>query len=343
MDTLTHIALGACVGEVLLGKKLGKKALLIGAFANSIPDFDFVTAFWMSIDRSLLAHRGITHSFLFAVLIALLLSYLFFRWFNRLHISIKTWIIFFMMEIFLHLFIDAFNNYGVGWLEPFSNIRISFNTIFVIDPFYSVWPGVALVFLMILKKDHPKRKLWPEFGLGISSLYLMYCVVNKFKTDSDIRDMLKTQQISYTDYLTTPTPLNNWLWYIAAGDKNGYYIGYYSVFDRQKKIALHYYPKNDSLLNPVRDHKEVQRLIQFSRGFYTVEHWHDTLVFNDLRFEQIVGWYQPEIKNTLPSGRFAFHYFLQHKSGNDFVVQRGRFAGWNLETTKALIKRIEGN
>lgn len=336
MDTLTHIALGACVGEAMLGKKLGKKALLIGAFANSIPDFDFVTSFWMSIDRSLLAHRGFTHSFLFAILIAVLLGYLFQRWFQKFNIALKSWILFFVIEIFLHLFIDAFNNYGVGWWEPFSHARISFNSIFVVDPFYSIWPGIAMVLLLILKKDHSRRKFWVEFGLGISTLYFMYCVVNKFKTDSDIRSMLKTQHISYTKYFTTPTPLNNWLWYVVAGNEKGYYIGYYSVFDSQKKIDLHYYPENDSLLNPVRDREEVQRLLRFSQGFYTVEQWHDTLVFNDLRFGQIVGWYKPE-------ANFAFHYYLQQKEGNKFVVQRGRFADWTWETTQSLIKRIEGN
>ncbi len=342
MDTLTHIALGACVGEVMLGKKLGKKALLIGAIANSIPDLDFVTAFWMSIDRSLLAHRGFTHSFLFALLMAVMLAYLFRRWFKKSGISLRTWFFFFLIELLLHLFIDAFNNYGTGWLEPFSHARISFNTIFVADPFYSVWLGIALVVLLVLKKDHPKRKFWLEFGLGISTLYFMYCVVNKFKTDSDIRDMLKEQRISYTDYLTTPTPLNNWLWYVAAKSNNGFYTGYYSVFDRTKKIDIRFYPQNDSLLDPVRNTDEVQRLIRFSKGFYTVEKWHDTLVFNDLRFEQIVGWYHPDTIKTSSPGSFAFYYYLQQKDGNEFVVQRGRFAGWNWNTTKALIRRIEG-
>ena len=39
MDTLTHIVLGACIGEVLATKKVGKKALVLGAVTQSIPDF----------------------------------------------------------------------------------------------------------------------------------------------------------------------------------------------------------------------------------------------------------------------------------------------------------------
>jgi len=40
MDSLTHLALGACVGEAFFDKKIGKKALLWGALANSLPDID---------------------------------------------------------------------------------------------------------------------------------------------------------------------------------------------------------------------------------------------------------------------------------------------------------------
>jgi inner membrane protein len=165
--------------------------------------------------------------------------------------------------------------------------------------------------LLILKKEHVKRLFWVEFGLGISTLYFMYCIINKIKTDTDIRDMLQQQHIIYNKYFTTPTPLNNWLWCVTAGNDTGFYIGYYSVFDREKKIELHYFPQNDSLLNPVRQFEDVQHLLRFSKRFYTVEKWSDTLVFNDLRFEQMVGWYNRDAK-------FVFHYFLQHPYGNKF-------------------------
>ena len=40
MDSLTQIILGAACGEVALGKKIGNKALLIGALGGTIPDLD---------------------------------------------------------------------------------------------------------------------------------------------------------------------------------------------------------------------------------------------------------------------------------------------------------------
>ncbi len=336
MDSLTHIVLGACVGEAVAGKQLGKKAMWLGALANSLPDIDFIAGFWMDTDDELLAHRGFTHSILFALLVTIFMALAMKRWSHLKKITFKKWEWFFGIEISLHLFLDAFNNYGVGWFEPFSPYRVSFNAVYVADPFFSVWPGIAFAALLLLKAHYPKRMWLVKRCLGISTVYLMYCCINKINTDTKVREALATQNISHEKYFTTPAPLNNWLWYIVAGNDSGFHVGFRSVFDRKKEVEFHFFPRNDSLLSPVRDHEDLQHLIRFSQGFYTAEKWNDTLVFNDLRFGQIVGWHNPEEK-------FVFHYFLQHPNDNELVVQRGRFAKWDWETTKSLIKRISGN
>ena len=40
MDSLSQITLGAAVGELLLGKKIGNRAMLWGAIAGTVPDLD---------------------------------------------------------------------------------------------------------------------------------------------------------------------------------------------------------------------------------------------------------------------------------------------------------------
>ncbi|HQS50843.1 MAG: hypothetical protein B7X86_01275 [Sphingobacteriales bacterium 17-39-43] len=337
MDSITHIALGACMGEAFAGKQLGRKAMLWGALAQSIPDIDFLASFWMDTASNLLAHRGFTHSFLFSLISGLILAMLAERWHRPHNIGLLKWFLFFTSLVFIHDFIDAFNNYGVGWFEPFSHKRISFNAIYVADPFFSIWPGIALLALLFLKtgKDRQKR-IWWRFGLGMCSLYLIYCLFNKAVIDYDVRRILEEKKIYYTRYFTTPAPLQNWLWYVVAGDNNGYHVGFRSFFDKSKSMTFQYFPRNDSLLTPVLDHPDLQKLIRFSKDFYTVEHHGDSLVFNDLRFGQIIGWYDPK-------GKFVFHYYLQHPEDNELVVQRGRFDGWNIKTAKALLKRVKGN
>ncbi|HSN59483.1 MAG TPA: metal-dependent hydrolase [Ferruginibacter sp.] len=336
MDSLTHIALGACMGEAFAGKKLGKKAMLWGALAQSIPDIDFLAAFWMDTTSNLLAHRGFTHSLLFCAIITPIMAWLAEKWHRPHNISFKKWLMFFGAVVFIHVFIDAFNNYGVGWFEPFSHYRISFNAIYVADPFFSIWSGIACIALIVLSRWKTQRKKWWIFGLGMSSLYLLYCLFNKVNTNTDVKDILQKQQISYTRYFTTPAPLQNWLWYVVAGNDSGYYVGFRSIFDKKKDIDFQYFPRNESLIKPMKDHKDLQELIRFSQQFYTVENWNDTLVFNDLRFGQIIGW-------QYPRGKFVFYYFLQHPDDNTLLVQRGRFTGWNKQTAKYFVQRIKGN
>lgn len=336
MDSLTHIALGACMGEAFAGKALGKKAMLWGALAQSIPDIDFIASFWMDTPSNLLAHRGFTHSLLFCAFITPVFALLAEKWHRPHNIRLARWVLFFGGVIFIHIFIDAFNNYGVGWFEPFTHKRISFNTIYVADPFFSAWPGIAFMVLLYLNKYAPVRKQWWRFGLIIPVFYLGYCIVNKFIIDRDVKNSLKQQQISYTRYFTTPAPLQNWLWYVVAGNDSGYHVGFRSLFDAEKKIDFEYFPANRSLLAPVSNHEDLQKLIRFSQDFYTAEYYGDTLVFNDLRFGQIIGWKEPGEK-------FVFHYYLQHPDDNKLVVQRGRFAKWNWEVVRMMWQRIKGD
>lgn len=335
MDSLTHLALGACMGEAFAGKKLGKKAMLWGALAQSVPDIDFVASFWMDTPSSLLAHRGFTHSFLFCAIITPLFALAAERWHRPHNISLQKWFLFFGGVIFVHLFIDAFNNYGVGWFEPFSHKRISFHSIYVADPLFSIAPGLACLAMYYYRRNPLKRKRSWQIGLGVSALYLIYCLINKAKIDRDVRQIFTAQEIVHDRYFTTPAPLQNWLWFVVAGNDDGFHVGFRSLFDPEKKIYFEYFPRQDSLLDPVRDHIEIQKLIRFSQDFYTVEYWNDTLVFNDLRFGQMLGWEKPE-------GKFVFHYFLSHPDDNTLVVQRGRFKGWNYDVVKGLLERVSG-
>lgn len=76
MDSLTQITLGAAVGEVVLGKKIGNRALLWGAVGGTIPDLDVLSAFFVSEINELAYHRGFSHSIVFAILGAFIFGWL---------------------------------------------------------------------------------------------------------------------------------------------------------------------------------------------------------------------------------------------------------------------------
>ena len=76
MDSLTQIVLGAAVGEIALGKKVGNRALLWGAVGGTIPDLDVFFGAFLNPLQELATHRGFSHSIVFAILGAFLFGWI---------------------------------------------------------------------------------------------------------------------------------------------------------------------------------------------------------------------------------------------------------------------------
>jgi inner membrane protein len=337
VDSITHVALGAIVGEAIAGKKLGKRALFLGAIAQSIPDIDFLAAFWLSPADNLLAHRGFTHSILFGVIATGAMAVIAQRLHRPQKVLYREWILFFSFEIFLHLLLDVCNAYGVGLLEPFSAKRFSFHVLYVADPFYSIWLGIALAALMIIDSKNIHRRRWIYFGVIASSAYFLHALTNKVQMVRGISAAMEVSNINHNRILTTPTPLNSWLWFVAVEADSGFHVTHRSTFDNaDEPFHFVYFPKKDSLLLPFRQQHEVVQLMRFSQGYYTVEEKNGFIVFNDLRFGQITGWHDPHAD-------FVFHYYINNPDENLLVIQRGRFSNWNKETFGSMVERIKGN
>lgn len=335
MDSITHILVGGMVGEVFAGRKMGLRAMAAGAAFNSYPDIDFVASFFLDTVDDIIAHRGLTHSIFFGLLSTPVLAYIFYRYFRRTGMSYKRWLWFIGAEIMLHLFLDAFNAYGTGWFEPFYSARVSFNTIYVADPLFSLPPLLAFFALVFLPKNHRYRIGFIRFGLGWVAVYLSLSVISKLLVFDKVKDIAHLKGITYNRYFTTPTPMNTAYWFVVLENDSGYNIGYRSVFDKGEDMHFEFFPRNEHLLDDFEDTVSIKKLMKFSQGFYVVQNWNDTLVFSDLRFGQMAGWHNPK-------ARFAFYYYLDLKDQNDLVIQRGRFQNWDKAAGKSLINGILG-
>ena len=83
MDSISQIALGAAVGEVVLGKKVGNRAMLWGAIAGTIPDLDILANLVTDEISALAFHRAITHSIPFAIVTPLFMGKLLHRLYDK--------------------------------------------------------------------------------------------------------------------------------------------------------------------------------------------------------------------------------------------------------------------
>jgi inner membrane protein len=335
MDTLSHIVLGAAVGEAMLGNKIGRKAMLYGALAGNLPDIDVLGILFLSDSKQLLFHRGITHSLFFAVVISTLLGWVLKRFHNDHSIVWMNWTWLFITAMLSHLLLDSFTCYGLGLFEPFNNYRLSFNTIFVADPLYTLPFLICILMVFKAKNGSAQRKKWNSTGLWISSSYLAFALLNHEYAYHVMEQSLKRQKLSYEHFTVTPAPLNTFLWMGYSHDKDGAWIGYYSIFDKEKRVEYHRILRNDSLLLPFENNQSIKNLKQLSKGNYFVSKEDTVIYFNDIRFGQVSGW-------DKANGPFAFKYNLNKNADNKRALNRTKYKESTYDLFISLLKRIIG-
>ncbi|QVY66210.1 metal-dependent hydrolase [Polaribacter sp. Q13] len=280
MDSLTQIVLGAAVGEAVLGRKIGNKAMLYGAIAGTIPDLDIFANFFADKVTALEMHRGFTHSIFFSVLFAPIFAFIVTRY--EKYKNVKDWSWLFFWAFITHPILDAQTTWGTQLFWPL-DIRLAFKNVFVVDPLYTVPFLVFLVLAMRQKKESKKRRFYNNIGLIISSSYLVLTLVLKGVSYQTFTQELAAQNIQYKEIETKPTPLNTILWTANVETENEYLIGHSSFFDKNP-IVFSSYPKNHELLGDLVLQPKVQRMITISKGWYTINKKDDILYFNDLRF-----------------------------------------------------------
>jgi inner membrane protein len=275
MDSLTQIVLGAACGEIVLGKKIGNKALLFGAIGGTIPDLDvFIGRIIYSNEIQAMAfHRGFMHSILFAVLSCFLFGWITYKLYNtgkrKESTTLKNWIWLYFLSIFTHPLLDCFTPYGTQLFAPFSNYRVAFNNISVADPFYTVPFLICLIVVLFYNRKNSKRNWWLKAGIYISSAYMLFTITNKFYIDSVFKNSFKEANISYYRFSSQPTILNNFLWYAVAESNTQYHLTFYSLFDKNaitKKIF--HIDKNHDIID--MSDSNLQTLSWFSNQYYNL-------------------------------------------------------------------------
>ncbi len=283
MDSLTQIVLGAAVGELLLGRQLGNRAVLLGAIGGTIPDMDVVYNF-ISDDpiRQLQVHRGYSHSVFTHMLAAFPLVW-FSKKLSRNSITASRWYLFWFMVLFTHALLDCCTTYGTQLLLPFTNYQVAFNNISVIDPLYTIPFLILLVAGMFFKRNNPVRRNILYSALTVSSLYMVFTFGAKVYVHNTFRESLNENNISYNELNSTPTILNALLWSGIAFNDSMLYVTDYSLL-KEEPVKWIAYRRHLELL-PAYDSESLNTIKWFSDGNYFVRPTAgDTLEFYNVKF-----------------------------------------------------------
>lgn len=307
--------------------------MLWGAVAGTIPDLDVVWRFLTDTITATEMHRGFSHSIVFSVLAAPLLGWLVHQLKKRPDVGWRGWSKLFFWGLFTHPLLDAFTTWGTQLFWPF-DWRVAFNSIFVIDPLYTVPFLVCVVIAAFKKRGSLSRKRTNNLGIYLSSGYLILTLVLKCAAHSKIASALENQNIAYTQISTRPALLNTILWNANVDTQENYLIGDYSFFDSQEP-SFKAYPKNRKASQEIDTTQGVRRLRTIAEGWYITSREKGSWYFNDLRFGLI------PIDPQHP--QFVFRYKLEQKGGNIIATEDRPKPKDGRAVFRTLWERIKGN
>ncbi len=335
MDSITQVVLGAGVGEVVAGKKAGNHALLWGGILGTLPDLDVLIQPLYSFVDGLFVHRGFSHSIIFATLAAPLFGWALHKIYHKkTGLSFRRWSLFTFLVLFTHILLDTLTGYGTGLLTPLVQTRYEVNSIAIIDVFYTLPFLIALIWVAFLRRSNPKRHKIARNILIITTAYLGLTLMNKLYVNHTFQQQLKKQDYNITEFRTSPLPLTNFLWMGLAKTPEGYLRGYYSVLNPGADIHFEFLPRNADLAEEVEDIKKYQRLVSFTKGYYTLEqNDQGTLVLNDIRFGTL-GMKKPDA--------YVFSFTIQKENGSLDIKQPDPDFDFTGEDFRHFLAQISG-
>jgi inner membrane protein len=314
MDSLTQIVLGASVAEATLGKKIGNKAIVLGAIAGTIPDLDIVTRFFVDDLTASVMHRGFSHSLIFPFIAAPILAWILKKIYsNYSDVSFNDWLKMFFLAIITHPLLDAQTTWGTQLFWPFE-WRVAVENVFIIDPIYTLPFLTFLILTAFQKRLSKKRRLYNSLGLILSSAYLLITLSFKGIAHYNIAKGLEENNIEYKDINTRATYFNSILWSSQIELEDSYIFTYYSLFDKSKPILTKKFPKNHNMLQPFIDEKKIQQLIILSNGHYLMTSENDELIFWNLKLG-LKGFDE----NASP---YIWSYVIKNNNGEIFLDEK---------------------
>ena len=272
MDPLSQGVLGASISQSFSDKKNVVFVFIIGFLAGMFPDVDI---FFRSNNDPLLFlefHRQFTHSLIFIPVGGFIFTLIFYGLFFKLipFSFLKTWL-FATLAYGTHGLLDACTSYGTQLFWPFSNDRVSWNNISIIDPLFTI-PILILLILSLFKRN----SFWAKIALGWALIYLFLGFIQNHRAEQVAKEIV-TERNHQSEIISVKPSFGNLILWKTIYQHNGYFyidavnIGSKKeIFTGQKikkfnKFDLSYY--ND--LSDIQK-KDIDRFLWFSQDFVAI-------------------------------------------------------------------------
>lgn len=293
MDSVSQFMLGAAIGEATLGRKIGRKALILGGALGTLPDLDVLVHYTDAVE-SFTYHRSWSHSIFTLTLLSPFLAWILHRYWpskwlpelpssshpnNNSSPNFKEWLLCTWLVLITHPLLDGFTVYGTQLLWPLPTIPIAWGSLFIIDPLYTV-PLIVAVWIAWRNRSRATSAVC--LGLFISTCYIGVSLASQQHARTVAIKSLMKQGYGTENVLIAPAPLSV-LWRIVSMEENQFHEGFYSIFDKDHELQFDSYPTHRDVINANYDRWPVQRLDWFTQGRISATIENDRIIINDLR------------------------------------------------------------
>ena len=219
MDPISQGVLGVAAAQAVSQKPQARRAAFMGLVAGLAPDADvFITSATDPL-LSLQFHRQFTHALAFIPVGALLVALFLHPLVGRNALRFRTTYLFCLAGYATHGLLDACTSYGTQLLWPFSDLRVAWNNISIIDPLFTV-PILLLVILGTWRRS----PVLARCALVWAVAYLMIGVVQRDRAAAIGHGVAATRGHVVERLSAKPTFANLLVWKIIYEAEGMFYV-----------------------------------------------------------------------------------------------------------------------
>ncbi len=259
--------------------------MLLGAALGTLPDLDVFIDFGGAVEN-FTYHRGFSHSLLVLAPLAVLIWLALRRWWAPVRNRPVRWLAAVSLALLTHPLLDAHTAYGTQLFWPLDMPPISWATLFIIDPLYTLPLLLGVVVAAVAAFRRRVGGIALHVGLAVSTLYVGWSWLAQTMVTRHVEEALVSMQVQDAQVFLTPTPFNTLLWRAVVVAEGNYLEGFDSLLVDEGTMRFTSFPLGERLLEESRDIWAVERLRWFARGFVRARVVDDRLVVGDLRMGQ---------------------------------------------------------
>ena len=287
MDVLSQAVLGASFSQSFAKDKSKQlTAMLIGALAGMAPDLDVLI---YSADDPLLFlefHRQFTHSLFFIPFGALLCALIFYP-FVKNKLNFSHIYLFSFLGFSTHGLLDACTSYGTQLFWPFTNARIAWDIVSIIDPLFTI-PVLIGVIFSVYKSNY----LYARAVFIYAIVFLCLGFVQKHRAENALNELVQQRGHKAERITVKPSFANRHVWKLIYEYNGSYYVDAAKLLLQPKIITgtsikkLNVTSDFPWLTQENQQAKDIERFRWFSNDYLAVNPANQNVII-DVRYSML--------------------------------------------------------